>query len=420
MLGAASLPWTVLSTKVEPAWNLRSPWDAQTQTESAVEPHDLATLSITSPELSGAPGPAEESGEQHRTALGMALRIGFAAAGALTLVGMAAPAMAQTVAEVSISTTKTRDSGDKNSPSSRAKTANAATVAAPKRTAPTQAATRKLPPLPANPNRYQIDQEIDRVSEQHGLPPDLLKSIAWQESGWQQYARGHVLRNENRGKDGRLLSTDWGIVQVNDRAHPEAFPRAKTDVRFCLNYAARLLQSLYKETHDWDRAVERYNGINADYVKAIDHHRQVQPWTAYVVRDQLNMKRADQHHVEDQLKRARNGAAYADHLVAANQKKVDAFGTGIHEESLPASTRKSLHAAQQRLAHRTAEAQAAHARVDKLTQQSADLDKAIQDLTVRLQTEKTRLEGVRRQEVEAQRKAAEAKKRAAAHAHRRR
>lgn len=48
-------------------------------------------------------------------------------------------------------------------------------------------------------------------------------------------------------------------MQINDYWHPEAFPRAKTDVAFNIEYGAKYLASQYKRYGDWHDAVAAYN-----------------------------------------------------------------------------------------------------------------------------------------------------------------
>ena len=37
-------------------------------------------------------------------------------------------------------------------------------------------------------------------------------------------------------RNGVLSSTDWGAMQINDKAHPKAFPRAKHDLEYNIDY----------------------------------------------------------------------------------------------------------------------------------------------------------------------------------------
>ena len=326
------------------------------------------------------------------SALGLVSRLGLAVMGAVMLAGTVSPALAApTTASVAISA------------------AQAASKAS-------ESSLLDLEPttLPANvafANPYLVDQEIERAAERAQVPPDLLKAVAWQESGWMHYSRAGVQRNANRNKAGSVVSTDWGIVQVNDRAHPRAFPRARVDPRYNLEFGGRLLRSLYQETGDWERAIERYNGINSAYPKAIKHHRSVKPWTVDVAKGELTLHQAERQHVEARKSAAVKLVEMKEKRVEQARQHVEKLGGGIAADSLPAATRKVLTAASAALDKAQAEAASARSTLGSLTTRATRLDQAIPRLEEKVQKESSRLKEVKLREV-AERKAHVAQRKA--------
>lgn len=86
----------------------------------------------------------------------------------------------------------------------------------------------------------------------YGVPPWLLSSVAWVESRHNPAAVHHNLHPET----GELLSTDRGLFQINDKAHPYA---PAWDVYGSAHYAACFLAELRRETGSWRQAVVAYN-----------------------------------------------------------------------------------------------------------------------------------------------------------------
>ncbi len=48
---------------------------------------------------------------------------------------------------------------------------------------------------------------------------DVITACIRQESAWYNYLNGKPVKHENKNVEGKLLSTDWGIVQINDFYH---------------------------------------------------------------------------------------------------------------------------------------------------------------------------------------------------------
>lgn len=94
---------------------------------------------------------------------------------------------------------------------------------------------------------------LSEAADRHGIPREILMAIAYKESNWRHYDRdGSVLR-------GRWSPTDQGIMQISERAHPDAFPRARTDIRYNIEYGARYLKYQYDRYGNWEEAVAAYN-----------------------------------------------------------------------------------------------------------------------------------------------------------------
>jgi len=130
----------------------------------------------------------------------------------------------------------------------------------------------------ANPSKSEIKTIIESTAKKHKVPSNILLAIAWKESGWHHYNdNGTVVEGRNLNKKGKLISTDWGIMQVNDHAHPQAFPRAKEDIRYNIDFSVRLLKSLHKEQGSWQKAIRAYNGSDA-YARSISQIMKAKPW----------------------------------------------------------------------------------------------------------------------------------------------
>lgn len=114
-----------------------------------------------------------------------------------------------------------------------------------------------------------IQQVIRHKARTHGIPERIALAIAMNESGqkmWSDLDKGTLVAGRNV-RDGVLKSTDWGVMQINDKAHPRAFPRAKTDLEYNidygLSYLARQRQRVQGDLNlgfgDWDRTIASYN-----------------------------------------------------------------------------------------------------------------------------------------------------------------
>lgn len=110
---------------------------------------------------------------------------------------------------------------------------------------------------------------VRHKAREHGIPERIALGIAANESGfrmWKDTGSAEVLQGRNV-RDGVLKSTDWGVMQINDKAHPRAFPRVQNDLEYNIDYGlsylarqrSRIQGSLGLGLGDWDRTVASYN-----------------------------------------------------------------------------------------------------------------------------------------------------------------
>ncbi|MGV8119638.1 MAG: lytic transglycosylase domain-containing protein [Candidatus Xenobiia bacterium LiM19] len=123
----------------------------------------------------------------------------------------------------------------------------------------------------ADASKSEINNLLDNAAQKYGIPPDVLKSIAWQESGWKPGVTG----------DG---GDSHGMMQINSPAHPDYdAKRGQQDIAYNIDYGAKLLKSLYDKYGSWPKAVERYNGsgpMAQKYASSVMGHVQNKPWLA--------------------------------------------------------------------------------------------------------------------------------------------
>lgn len=88
-----------------------------------------------------------------------------------------------------------------------------------------------------NPPREEIEAMIEEVAMKRGIPPIILKSIAYTESSMMQFKDGEPLKAP-RDED------SWGIMQVNLFWHPEYdAEKIKYDIRYNIEAGADILFS---------------------------------------------------------------------------------------------------------------------------------------------------------------------------------
>lgn len=120
-------------------------------------------------------------------------------------------------------------------------------------------------------------------AKEHGIPKNVALGMAGLESEMKMWenvegknpivvqGKNFVWRKDKNHPSAKakkiLTSTDWGVMQINDKAHPEAFPGVKDDLEKNIDYGLTLLSSIRHEVKgsleygfgDWDRTIGAYN-----------------------------------------------------------------------------------------------------------------------------------------------------------------
>ena len=130
-------------------------------------------------------------------------------------------------------------------------------------------------------------REILKAQLRHGIPGNLLLGIGLQEAGLQRDGRltvwpwavnaegqGHLFDSwdsaaawvESHRNEG-INSIDVGCMQVNLHWHPDAFaePALGFDPAQNVDYAARFLKELYRQTGDWETAAGSYHSFTPEH-----------------------------------------------------------------------------------------------------------------------------------------------------------
>lgn len=108
----------------------------------------------------------------------------------------------------------------------------------PARPLPVQAANQ-------NPTPEEISQIFDQVALEEKVPAEILKAIAFKESGWRQWnSSGNVVTG---GSGSRPY---LGIMQIGvyDPSDSETINHLKTDIAYNIAYGAEVLKSKWNMT----------------------------------------------------------------------------------------------------------------------------------------------------------------------------
>jgi len=126
-----------------------------------------------------------------------------------------------------------------------------------------------------------IDELIDKTESYYAIPSGLLKSIARVESGNKPYAlniagRPIIVNSKEEAasivrfyQNAGITNIDLGIAQINLRWHGKHFSSISEmlEPKSNLEYAAKLLNELYRKHGSWCKAVRHYHSANPDYHK---------------------------------------------------------------------------------------------------------------------------------------------------------
>lgn len=118
--------------------------------------------------------------------------------------------------------------------------------------------------------RRIIRTVVAHLADRYGVPRRVALGLSGHESGgWQMWdpATLEVIHGDNPAQGQRPASRDWGVMQINDRAHPAAFPRARRELAYNLDYGLRFLAGLHRVYAgdlrlgfgDWDATLAAYH-----------------------------------------------------------------------------------------------------------------------------------------------------------------
>lgn len=167
--------------------------------------------------------------------------------------------------------------------------------------------------LACNKNRknlsyFETDELFNKYSSTYS--PALIKAIAWQESRWNHYSEmGDSYGSNNfkvKNSHKILDSTDWGIMQINDKSNPLDLKQAemekvKSDTEYCIQKGIAILdrkqeyleylkvqsnwsaiQSKYNLAghNDQDLLLKAYNGFikSWNYAESVNAYLISKPW----------------------------------------------------------------------------------------------------------------------------------------------
>ena len=130
-------------------------------------------------------------------------------------------------------------------------------------------------------------KEILAAQARHGIPDNMLLAIGLQEAGTRRNGQftvwPYAVNAEGEGRlfDSRAAALDWiaerqragvrsidvGCMQINMRWHPDAFMNAAQgfDPAVNVDYAARFLTQLYRQTGNWMAAAGSYHSQEPQY-----------------------------------------------------------------------------------------------------------------------------------------------------------
>ena len=133
-----------------------------------------------------------------------------------------------------------------------------------------------------NPSKQEVINYITQQCTKKRLPVQTTLAIAWIENKLIQFENNNPAGNKNRDKRNKLISTDWGIMQINDQAWKSTYDlnKIKNDWKYNVDagidiakksYGAALLKDKNgnnegnegPNSYDDNLAQATYSGYNA-------------------------------------------------------------------------------------------------------------------------------------------------------------
>ena len=130
-------------------------------------------------------------------------------------------------------------------------------------------------------NGYWLKKYITSVEQKNGIPRGLLSAIVGVESSFNPYAvniEGKTITANDKSKAVKTIKNavnqgvtniDIGIAQINYRWHKNNFKNIEEMLNPATNieYAAKLLSSLFKQHGTWHKAIRHYHSANPDHYR---------------------------------------------------------------------------------------------------------------------------------------------------------
>ena len=131
-------------------------------------------------------------------------------------------------------------------------------------------------------NSYWLKKYIAAVEQRNEIPRGLLSAIVSIESGFNPTAiniegktviindKSEAIKIINNAVKQGVTNIDIGIAQINYRWHKDNFKNIEEMINPTANieYAAKLLSSLFKQHGTWHKAIRHYHSANPN------HHKQ--------------------------------------------------------------------------------------------------------------------------------------------------
>jgi hypothetical protein len=129
-----------------------------------------------------------------------------------------------------------------------------------------------IPKIGPNPTKQQINDALEAGAAKYGIPPAVLKGMAYQESTW---------RPGICGDNG----DSCGLLQISKRSHP-VYDTAlgACEPSYNIDTGARYVALMYRQTGNWHDAVARYNGAGTaaqDHADKVMNWAATKPWVTY-------------------------------------------------------------------------------------------------------------------------------------------